>query len=75
MIEPAELWIIRPPDPPRPFAEAVAYLVDAGVDFAFGAGDVLPGDAPPSLDGIRMILAHFDDLPRIGDGDGGRRGP
>ncbi len=64
-IEPAELWIIQPPNPPATFTKAVAYLVDAGVDIAFGPGDTLPSEPPPSLDGIKGILALFSDLPRI----------
>ena len=64
-IEPAELWIIQPPDPPGELDAAVAYLVDAGVNVAFGPGDTLPSHPPPSLDGIKSILALFDDLPRI----------
>ena len=73
-IEPAELWIIQPPDPPATFSNAVAYLVDAGVDIAFGPGDTLPTGPPPSLDGIKGILALFDDLPRIQDQLRGFRG-
>jgi len=60
-----ELWIVAPPQMPQQLRAAVGYLVHAGVDLAFGPGDVLPTQPPETLDGIKMILAVYDDIERI----------
>jgi len=65
MIAPAECWIVQPPDPPRGFFELVGYLLNAGVDVAFGPDDALPDDLPPNYDGIRCIAVCSEDLPRL----------
>lgn len=64
-ISAAECWVVQPSDPPQGFFDLVGYLLHAGVDVAFGPGDVLPGDLPESYDGIRCIVVSIEDLPRL----------
>ena len=64
-IEPAELWIVAPPSIPAELRMAVAYLVYAGVDIAFGPNDTLAEEPPESLDGVRVILVTYDDVERV----------
>lgn len=56
---------MQPPEPVEGFHELVGYLLNAGVDVAFGPGDVLPNDLPPRYDGIRAIVVCMEDLPRL----------
>ena len=63
--QPSELWIVEPPEPSDAFFKVLGYLINAGVDFAFGPGDSLPNQPPESLDGIKAILVTEDDIPRI----------
>ena len=63
--QPSELWIVESPEPSDAFFKVLGYLINAGVDFAFGPGDSLPNQPPESLDGIKAILVTEDDIPRI----------
>lgn len=47
---------------PAELRMAVAYLVYAGVDIAFGPGDALPDEPPESLEGVKMVLVVYDDV-------------
>ncbi len=64
-MEAAECWIVEPPEPPEGFHYLVGYLLNAGVDLAFGADDTLPNDLPASYDGIRVVVVCEEDLPRL----------
>ena len=47
--QPSELWIIEHYEPSDAFFKVLGYLINAGVDFAFGPGDSLPNQPPESL--------------------------
>ena len=64
-IKPAELWIVRPPEPPETWTTMMGYLIYHGVDFVFGDGDTLPSEPPDDLEGIQCILVWIEDLDRI----------
>jgi len=64
-VPPAECWVVEPPDPPPGFYDLVGYLLNAGVDVAFGPGDVLPTDLPEGCDGVRCVVVCTEDLHRL----------
>lgn len=64
-IKPAELWIVEPPAPSEAFLGVLGYLINAGIDFAFGPGDVLPKQPPESLEGIKAVFVTENDVPRV----------
>jgi len=71
---PAECWVVEPPEPPVGFSEFVGYLLNAGVDVAFGPDDRLPADLPSRYDEVRCLVVCAEDLPRLRRGLRGFRG-